>query len=213
MKQKKKVVIVAGGTLRKQFVPHIRRGDVIIGVDRGSLWLLQQGIVPHMAIGDFDSVTASELRIIKKQVTKVVVHPRKKDATDLELAIDETVRLRPSEVTVYGALGTRFDHTMGSIHMLQKLLSHNIYGEIVDNFNKINIVRREHRFSKSSKYRYVSVFPIEHEAIVTLTGFQYSIRRFRLQSGSTLGVSNELKAKIAMIKVHKGAVFMIQSRD
>ena len=33
---------------------------VFIGADRGALHLLEKGIIPHEAVGDFDSVSKSE---------------------------------------------------------------------------------------------------------------------------------------------------------
>ncbi|HLD24943.1 MAG TPA: thiamine diphosphokinase [Patescibacteria group bacterium] len=205
----KSVAIVAGGEKPKR----IPKADFFIGVDRGALWLLRQGIVPDIAVGDFDSVTNPEKKFIHDRTKKYIEFPQEKDETDLELAIDEAIRLKPNEVCIYGALGKRFDHGLTAIGMLLKLESHNIYGEIVDNFNKINIVRHQFTLTKDKKYPYVSIIPLDASAIVSLKGFMYNVSKKIFSQYSSLGISNEIPGKSATIFVHQGKALVILSRD
>lgn len=207
------ISIVAGGRLDKQFLSDIKKPDVIIGVDRGALWLLKQGIVPDVAIGDFDSVTTQEFKIIEKNIQKVIRHPIEKNATDLELAVEEAIKLDSTEVIIFGGLGSRFDHSFAAMQMLLKLESHNICGYLVDKTNKITIVRREYAVIKSTDFPYISIFPHSESAIVTLKGFKYDVNHQVFHQKSTLGVSNEITAKIGKILVHDGLALVIQSRD
>ena len=39
--------------------------DCFVGVDRGSLWVLEEDLPLTLAIGDFDSVTADERQLIQ----------------------------------------------------------------------------------------------------------------------------------------------------
>lgn len=214
MKKKElKISIVAGGLNGKQFLPDIAQGDMVIGVDRGALWLIQKGITPHVALGDFDSVSGRELSRIRKRVGKVRLYPKKKDATDLELAVDEAIRYKPSEVRIYGALGDRFDHSLAAISLLLKLSSHNICGYIVDKFNRIQIVRRELILQPSQIFHYVSLFPVGGKVTVTLRGFAYNLRRHVIIRDSTLTISNEIIGRSATINVHRGKLLVILSRD
>lgn len=209
----KSIAIVAGGIMHKRFLAEIRKSDGVIGVDGGALWLLNQGIVPDVAVGDFDSVTQREKRKIHDQAKKYIEYPGKKDATDLELALEEAIRLHPKEVRMYGVLGRRFDHALAAAHLLQMLSSHNIYGEIVDNFNKMIVVRRQLKLLPDRTYPYISIIPLESYAIVTLEGFAYAVSRAVFRLGGSLGVSNEISGTSATITVHKGLVLVIQSRD
>lgn len=211
--KKNTIAIVAGGTLDKRFLPEIMRADMRIGVDRGAAWLLKQKVIPDVAIGDFDSVTKRELQSIKKKVKKVIEYPQSKDATDLELAVDYATRFKPKRVVIFGGIGTRLDHTWAGIHLLLRLSSYNIYGYIVDNFNKIFIVRRELTVKPSKIFCYISIFPLIKDATVTLTGFRYPVERQTFIHGSTLGVSNEIVSESASITVHEGIVLVVKSRD
>lgn len=211
--QPKVIAIVAGGALDNSILPQIKKAHTVIGVDRGALWLLRHQVTPDVATGDFDSVTRVEKKRIHDGSALYVEYAPEKDATDLELAIDHAISQKPQEVVLFGVLGRRFDHAMGAVHMLLRLESHNIYGVIVDNFSKINIVRRQQALSYDSRYRYVSVIPVTKKATVTLKGFVYGLIHKTLYSGSSLGISNEISGKSAHITVHQGSVLVIQSCD
>jgi thiamine pyrophosphokinase len=213
IKNKKTIAIVAGGTLSEAMVLRVRKAGYVIGVDRGAYWLIKHGIVPDLAIGDFDSVSTREARLIETKVKNVIRHPVAKDATDLELAIEYAKTLVPKEVGIFGAIGTRYDHTYAGIMLLARLASHNIYGYIVDNFNEIFIVRRVARLTSAGEFPYVSLFPLQSKAVVTLKGFRYNVTRQVFVLGSTLGVSNEIVGKNAQVIVHQGAILLIRSRD
>ena len=211
--QSKVIAIVAGGALDGSVLSQIRQAHAVIGVDRGALWLMRHRITPDVAIGDFDSVTQAEKKRIHDASQTYIEYAPEKDATDLELAIDYAIPLKPKEVVLYGVLGRRFDHAMGAVHMLLRLESHNIYGVIVDNFNKVNIVRRQQTILKDPAYPYVSVMPVGLTVTVTLKGFVYDLVHTSLRAGASLGISNELSGKSATITVHQGLALVIQSSD
>lgn len=214
MKEKIKfIAIVAGGALEQSLLPQIRKADYVVGVDRGAYWLIANHIMPDVAIGDFDSVRKGELATVEKYAKLLMKHSTQKDETDLELAVDYLVTLKPKNVEIYGALGTRFDHVWAGVHLLSRLESHNIMGQIVDNFNRIHIVRRLEIVKPLAGYPYISIFPLGAEALVTLKGFLYSVTQKEFSRGSTLGVSNEIASKSAQIIVHRGAVLVVRSRD
>lgn len=210
--RKPTVSIVAGGEMTEEFLPDIVQSSVVIGVDAGAAWLLARDVIPAMAVGDFDSVSAQELARIKKHVDIVMQFPKRKDATDLELAVREAVLMRPMKVTIFGALGRRFDHSLAAVNMLMYLLSHNIMGEIVDKFNRITVVRRVARLNKNSSFPYVSILPIAGGATVSLSGFLYNITKKRISSDFTLTISNEIRKSGATISVHRGVVLVIRSK-
>lgn len=213
VKQSKTVCIVAGGEMDTQYVSAISTADVVIGADRGALWLIEHGIDPDVVIGDFDSVTVQEKRIVHDHAGRYIEYSSDKDETDLELAIEEAVRYKPMRVIIYGVLGKRLDHTLTAIYLLERLESHNIYGEIVDNFNKIYIVRRLMSVSKDSGYPYISLLPLGVSVNITLRGFLYDVTKRSLLRAASLGVSNRILAKNASIQVHRGKILVIRSSD
>lgn len=109
-----KIALFAGGTIDSFQMDF----DLFIGVDRGSLFLIEQGICPDLAIGDFDSVSEEELALICSQSKEVLQAQPEKDDTDLELAVKAVFARSPqAQVTIFGAFGGRLDHTLANIFL------------------------------------------------------------------------------------------------
>ena len=204
------IAIVGGGVLEKSFIKEIRSAQYVIGVDRGAYWLIVNKITPDIAIGDFDSVSLQELKEIKKRVKTIKKYPPEKDATDMELAVDHAVSLHPKEVIIYGAIGTRVDHTMGNIHLLERLHE---AGVIRDSNNEVRIISGRTTVKKDARYLYISFLSITETVEVTLSGFFYDVTRTSIRRGQTLGISNEICEDEATINIHSGKALVIWSRD
>lgn len=204
------IAIVGGGVLEESFVKEIRSAQYIIGVDRGAYWLIANSVIPNIAIGDFDSVSASEFQAIKNKVKRVKEYPKKKNFTDMEFAVDHVISLHPKEVIIYGSIGSRLDHTMGNIHLLEML---NEKGVIRDRNNEVRIISSRTIMKKDARYQYVSLLSVTETVEVTLSGFVYDVTRAIIRRGQTLGISNEIRGYEATIEVHQGKALVIQSRD
>lgn len=210
MNYSKTVAIAGGGKLSKKFLPEIIKSDYIIGVDRGAYWLITNAVIPNIAIGDFDSVSSKELVEIKKRVKTIKKYPPEKDATDMELAVKHTLLRHPQEVVIYGAIGSRQDHTMANIHLLDRLGD---IGVIRGANNEVRLVSGKLVLSKKPHYPYVSLLPITETLEVTLSGFFYDVTRAIIRRGQTLGISNEIRENEATIEVLQGKALVIRSRD
>lgn len=109
-----KIALFAGGTIDSFQMDF----DLFIGVDRGSLLLIEQGICPDLAVGDFDSVSEKELALIYSQSKEVLQAQSEKDDTDLELAVKAVFARYPqAQLTIFGAFGGRLDHTLANIFL------------------------------------------------------------------------------------------------
>ena len=213
MKHTNIIAIIGGGRLSKRFLQEIIKSNYVIGVDRGAYWLITNSAIPNIAIGDFDSVSSKELEEIKKRVKTIIKYPLEKDATDMELAAQHAISLHPKEVVMYGATGRRLDHTVGNIHLLERLLEKGISGVIRDSNNEVRITSGKITIGKDARYGYVSLLPITETVEVTLIGFLYDVSHALIRRGQTLGISNEIRAEKATIEVHQGKALVIGSRD
>ncbi|OYT06998.1 thiamine pyrophosphokinase, partial [Limosilactobacillus reuteri] len=61
-----------------------KEGALIMASDRGSLFLLQLGIVPDVALGDYDSLSFEEREKVEKKVQDMRYSNPIKDFTDSE---------------------------------------------------------------------------------------------------------------------------------
>ena len=217
-----RISIVSNGTPPKELLPEIKKSDYIIGVDRAAYWLMKHGVVPQVAIGDFDSTGRGELDKIKQSIPTVKCYAPEKDFTDTELALKYAINLKPSSIILYGGSGTRLDHTLGTLHILERCQKRGIPAVFRDKTNEVMVVGRGRTIlSRRAGSRYVSIVPITSSIQLSLSGFTYEIAKKTIRRGQTIGISNEfagrqsrrISAGHATITIYRGLAFVIQSRD
>jgi thiamine pyrophosphokinase len=209
-----RIVIFSGGSLGPWALREVKPGDVLVGADRGALFLIRQQLVPDLAIGDFDSVSEdekAEIRRVSRQFREF--DPVDKNWTDTETAFDWALRQEPAEIVLLGALGTRFDHSLANIHLLRKGLDRGIPCKIVDAHNEIMLIDRHLRLTKGN-YSHVSLLPLTMKVTgITLRGFRYPLHNATLHLGQSLGISNLLAGEKGDISVKEGFLLVILSRE
>lgn len=210
-----KTLIVTGGRppspelLQKTLADEVA---YIIAADSGANVLLDHGIDFDLAVGDFDSLNESSLAKIK-QNTEVITYEVKKDFTDTEAAYHEAVRHGATEVLILGATGTRMDHFMGNLALLQIALNQGVTVRLIDEHNELFLVQSSCEIAKRDGYN-ISVFPFGGEvADFSLSQVAYPLKHHHLSTASTLTVSNEFLDGPARLDFIKGTVLVILSRD
>ncbi|HEX7055989.1 MAG TPA: thiamine diphosphokinase [Bacilli bacterium] len=211
-----RVVIFSGGQLGEWALAEIQEHDLIIGADRGAWFLLEHDIRPDIALGDFDSVNAGQLGIIREKSGQFFAcDPVMKDLTDTEMAFDTALKLRPapSEIVLCGAIGTRFDHTLANVHLLRRAVEQGIPCRICGEKNEIRLIDSRTVIRKS-RFTHVSLLPFTLTvAGINLQGFQYPLVDATLQIGQSLGISNMITADEGEITISSGLLLVIQSSD
>jgi len=209
-----RILLFAGGRLGPWALRQIREDDWLVGVDRGALFLIRHGYSPCLSIGDFDSVSAEEQAEIETNSQAVTsCDPVMKDLTDTEMALTWALAQLPVEIVLLGALGSRFDHTLANVHLLQKALFAKIACKIVDETNEIRLVDSRLTVERDH-FAHLSLLPFSPEVTgITLTGFQYPLENATLRIGDTLGISNVLTDPPGTISLRSGQLLVIKSRD
>ncbi|GAB6990059.1 thiamine diphosphokinase [Paenibacillus pini] len=210
----KRVVIFAGGDLFPHYLEELREGDFIIGADRGALFLVQHDIKPHLAVGDFDSISLQDLEVIKSYSDQLIsCDAIDKNLTDSEMAFDYALKEQPEEILMIGVTGTRLDHTLANVQMLNRALQHHISCALMDRNNLITLTGSKAVVQKQG-YTYVSLLPMTPEVTgITLEGFQYPLNNATLRLGESLGISNQLTDHEGIVNVESGLLLIIQSKD
>jgi thiamine pyrophosphokinase len=211
--EQKRIFIFANGLLHAEFLKDIIPSDMIIGVDKAAYWLIKKHVQVSIAIGDFDSVTEKELDIIKKNIPHIRSYPPQKDFTDLHLAFEYALEQNPKEIIMYGALGTRMDHSLASLFLLKKALMKKVPTKIIDTENELFLLESQCKIEKTRQYPYLSLLPFTDEIIVSIQGCAYDLIKRKIVQGESIGVSNEIKKSEAYIHVHQGIALVIRSRD
>jgi len=211
---KNRIGIVCNGELYPKIVTEIQKDDLVIGVDRAAYWLIEHGVIPSVAVGDFDSTNRGEFDKIKKFIPTVKKYSPEKDFTDTELAVRYAIQQKPSSIIIYGGMGTRLDHTLGTLHLLERCQKLGILTVFRDQTNEAVVLGRGRTILKKREgSKYVSIIPITNSIQISLSGFTYEIAKKTITRGQTIGISNEFYGRQATITVHRGLAFVIQSRD
>jgi thiamine pyrophosphokinase len=178
--------------------------DFVVGVDRGALLCVQQGLNMDVAIGDFDSVTKEELELIGLHSKKVVMLDAVKDETDSQAAMAYVESV--DEVILCGGLGGRIDHQLININLAKKDSRLKLWDE-----NHLIYAVVGDKIIKKAGYRYLSLFACE-PSVVDLKGVKYPLDHRSITEDDLYLVSNEIIDEEAYLSV-KGKVLIIQSKD
>ena len=182
----------------------------VIAVDSGIEHAQALGLAIDLAIGDFDSV--AEAALARAQAAGAVIerHPEAKDATDLELALDAAMALRPARIHVLGGHGGRLDHLLGNALLLGAPAYAGAAVTAQMGAARLTVVRRSAVLT-GPVGDLVSLVPMHGAAEgVTTTGLLYPLVREDLRPGSTRGISNELTQPPATVQIERGVLVAVQ---
>lgn len=190
--------------------------DVIwLGVDAGAKWLLERGIIPNHALGDFDSLTSRELAYIKEVVPSSEQFPAEKDQTDTELGLTWAIKEQADLIRIFGTSGGRIDHLLANLMMLTKPKFRPTIRkiELIDRNNFLKMYAPgTHIIKKIPEMKYVAFTTMDNVTNLTLKGFKYPLNNADFPFGVALS-SNEFKEDEGSFSFQKGLILMSQSRD
>lgn len=190
--------------------------DLIIAVDGGMKAVKELQIRPDYCVGDFDSVDPVVYRWFSTLEDVIWErHKPEKDETDTELGINLAIQNGASCIHLFGATGTRLDHTLASIGLLQIPMEAGVSCWIVDGHNRITMINKNMTFEKKDAFgKYLSLIPYSEQVKgVTVTGVKYPLHDYTFVQGNSLGVSNEILEERACVQFSEGKLIVIQSED
>lgn len=201
------VIVVASGLGPGLDVPDAR---TVVAADGGLDRALALGLDVDVVLGDLDSVSPEALGAAEAAGARVVRHPSAKDETDLELALDEAVRLGAKRVVVVASAEGRLDHLLGSLLLLgaERYAAVEIDALVGDTL--VHVVRGE-RSILGRRGGLVSLLALGGPARgVRTEGLEYRLEGETLEPGSSRGISNVFAADAARITLEEGVVLAVR---
>lgn len=211
-----KVVLTAGGPASELPDFSLWPDALFIGVDAGTVTLLEKGITPEEAVGDFDSVTSAEYDKIRILFPGLERAAAEKDETDTELALEKAMSYHPETVIITGVTGGRLDHYMSALHAIYTF--HQKYPKtrflLINKQNRIRFLDPgSHEIKRDSRFRFISFYPFAQQVSgFNLSGFKYEVEDETIPFGSTRFISNELE-QTGTVSFIEGNCIMIESSD
>lgn len=213
-----RVNILVGGPLNMIPLDIVkkRQNEKWIGVDRGAIRLLKWGIKPAIAIGDFDSITNTEMQTLKSSLQEIEVYPPEKDYTDTQLGVKYAIKgAQPDAIDIFGATGGRLDHLLANIFLP-------LQNEFKPYLTRIKIVDSQNvlTYYLPGSYAITHLVGKKYLCFVNLTpvtGLTLPDEKYPLSSwNSEIPVSwtsNEFTAPINHFSFKQGIVAVIQCND
>ena len=186
--------------------------DYVIAVNGGTHHALSVEVVPHVIIGDLDSLGLAEEARVKSVRANIFRFPSRKDETDLELALMHAIEKGANEILLLAALGGRLDQSFGNVCLLTLPELQGIDVRIIEG-NQMAFLIRDSAQISGNPGDLVSILPIGGDAIgITNDGLEWPLDNATLPLGTTRGISNVLVGKQAHISVRQGMLLCVVTR-
>lgn len=209
-----RIIIFANGDL-----PDINKArtilkddDYIICADGGTRHASSLDLKPALVIGDMDSSDSVLLQKLQADGVHLELFPRDKNETDLELAINKAVELNPKEIVIVAALGGRLDQTLANIALLSNFQLSTFNLKLDDGVDEIFFCRDQAEV-KGQSGDIVSLIPWQGKVTgIRTQNLRWTLDNEILYPEKSRGISNEMTADVASIKISSGVLLIVHTR-
>jgi thiamine pyrophosphokinase len=211
------VIFVNGEFIDPQGARHLlRAGDFIIAADGGTHYALSVGVIPHVVIGDLDSLSPDEQARVGMAGSRIIRLSPRKDETDLELALHHAVDEGATEIMILAALGGRLDQTIANLLLLALPELRGLDVRVIEGPQMAFLIRggRGGSLIEGQPGDTVSLIPLGGDVVgVTAEGLEWPLHEDTLRFGLARGVSNVLTAERARVRVRRGLLLCVVTRS
>lgn len=212
-----KGILIASGELfdRDSLMKELRETNFVVCIDGGTNYAYELDIKPNMIIGDMDSIDGKILESYRSLNIPFRLYPRDKDKTDFHLAIEEIERLGIRDISIYGIVGTRLDHTLSALGIIRKYVREKRLDLV-----KISLGRNASGYIARDRIKIygepgdtVSIIPLtELVSSITTYNLKYPLNGEDIYIEDSLTVSNEIENSPCWIEFREGIVLVTHYR-
>jgi thiamine pyrophosphokinase len=209
-----RAVVVAHGDVLPSDRAVIGAKDYVIAADGGAFALERWKVLPHLVVGDMDSLGDAGVERIARQGVPVAKFSAAKDESDLELAVAQAIQAGAKEIVLLGALGgDRLDHETANLLLLADPGYNGVLLEARRGALRIRPIRGEGSLSLAGPVgALVTLLPVNGDAEgVTTEGLRFALRDETLRFGRARGLSNEVASLPAKVTVRKGSLLIFET--
>lgn len=209
-----KAILVASGNIVSidLFNRIYDKNDYIIAIDGGLDYLIDINIEPDILIGDLDSLSKNRLAMLENIKIERKIFDSDKDLTDMQIAINFAIELAYDEIIIFGGIGSRIDHTLANIFLLNSYFEKNIRIKLIDENNYIYLLNGNNELKNIPNFN-LSILPIKEGTSICLQGVKWPLNNHILKYQESLTVSNKIIENKAKISIKNGPCLIIYSKD
>jgi thiamine pyrophosphokinase len=169
------------------------------------------GLIPDVVVGDMDSLDPGLRADLEADDVRFVVHPTRKDETDLELALQLAVDEGADEIEILAMLGGRLDQSLANLLLVARVEWAPARVKVTEgNQTAWPVWGGQETAINGACGDLLSLIPLSALVIgVTLEGVEWPLDAATLHFGSTLSVSNVLTATVARLSVKEGLILVV----
>ena len=210
-----RAVVIAGGEPAEADIAWLDGVDLVVAADAGAHWLADRNVQPDQLVGDLDSVDPALVAELEAAGVQVQRHPRDKDASDAELAVESAVSAGADSVVVLGALGgRRLDHELANLLLLADPAWHRELDDLrlVRGTTTVRVLHGPNRITlDGAAGSLITLLPVGGDAEgVRTSGLRYPLAGERLALGRSRGLSNMVTSPPASISLERGQLLIIE---
>jgi thiamine pyrophosphokinase len=209
-----RAVVVAHGDVLPADRAVIGPKDYIVAADGGALALERWKVLPHLVVGDMDSLSDAGVERFARQGVPVAKFSAEKNESDLELAVAHAIAVGATEIVLLGALGgERLDHETANLLLLADPGYNGVRLEALRGALRVRAIRGDGSLSVAGPVgALVTLLPVNGDAEgVTTAGLRYPLSDETLRFGRARGLSNEVASLPAKVTVRKGSLLVFET--
>src|SRR6267143_2728376 len=209
-----RAVVVAHGDVLPSDRAVIDEKDFVVAADGGALALERWKLLPHLVVGDMDSLGDAGVERFARKGIPVTKFPAAKDESDLELAIAQAIAAGATEIVLLGALGgERLDHEAANLLLLADPGYDGVRIEARRGALRIRAVRGKGSLALAGPVgAIVTLLPVNGDAGgITTEGLRYALRDETLRFGRARGLSNEIASLPARVSLDTGTLLVFET--
>ena len=217
MSENPAAVIVAGGPAPPVAWarPLLEKASLLFCADSGLHLCLACGLQPDMLIGDLDSVGPEQLSRLPELRYGIEQHRSDKDESDLDLTVRALARYWQGPVDILAGLGGRLDHALFNLcAVLFQGQQLGLQVRLLEPDTVVYPLENNLLELKDLVGSTCSILPLGGALHgVTLQGFRYSLQDESLGHRQTRGLSNQVIASPASIRVTSGQALVVVTKN
>lgn len=205
-----RAVIISAGTISDYEYAKslIEKDDYIVCADGGLSHCRNMGLRPDLVVGDFDSFGG----VLPEDTAEIVSLPPEKDYSDTHMALMEAIERGCDSFLFLGCTGTRLDHTLSNIGLLENVRRRGMKAVLADR-NNLMFSAEKQQLIHGKPGMNISFIPVEPVKGITLKGFKYPLDKADIDMYRTIWVSNVLEGEVGEVSFDSGVLIVDISND
>jgi len=187
--------------------------EAIVCADGAAMALLKANRPPTVIVGDLDSLDPEAYKWADALDVPIERHPKDKDDTDGELALQKAFDLGARSVLILGAHGKRSAMFLANLYLLRRCHEQGVDAAMIGHGESMRFVGAGGEvFLTGRTGATLNLLPVDGACVVDLEGTDWDGQEIVLAPFSARGASNRIVSDGARVRVRSGTLLAIVER-